>query len=174
MKKQQTGEPIETDLQAKQLEQKKTLRELSLSYEDLLNVASALMVTCDEQEAIINGCLDDIKQAETALSVFSNNAHRLTTDMQKAILEMLAENKNAMAKALISGIKLQKSHAARKSAHKAHAETSAMKTEVGDWYRANKSSFSSMAKAAEAAKKRWPLAHSTLRKWIGEINKSDQ
>lgn len=91
------------------------LRQLNLSYENLLHVAAVLMISGREQNEIIESLLEDQRGAELAMSLFSKKVKDCSAGAEIAMLEMLAESKNDVAKGLLAGISLQKKAAGKRA-----------------------------------------------------------
>jgi len=92
------------------------LRKRNLSYEELLQVAAAFLVSALEEQALVDELHSDLEQCGLALHCFSSQIKDNAGNLNLALIEMLSESKNLAAKSLLKGVELQKKALARKGA----------------------------------------------------------
>jgi hypothetical protein len=110
-----------------ELEQKReiavqTLKSFNLSYGELLQVASLFMIGEQEQSKLVDELLMESQKVELALRFIHTDFTKLFEEHPNAVFEYLLSAKNAVAKAFIKGVSVQKRSHALKAVNSRHSK----------------------------------------------------
>ena len=157
------------------------LRRMNFSYEELLKITAAILSSQYKDEQLIDSLTEHINSLMRPLHVLNATHESGNHDTGEALLELLAENKNAVAKGLLDAQKYQKTRQARNAALKRLKDDPKQKAliEIEAHYEASKSSFKRYGFSAQFAKlmhREYPIFEDikTIQKLVTKLNKSNE